>query len=113
MTYAAFRLAAYDPIKELLGEGNSSSDKREFPLWKKILAGASAGAIGAVIANPTDVLKVRMQAAGKVKKNTHPSYLSCSSCSCSSQLYLSLDLDLSIFRSLLLLRIGNTLPPIS
>jgi len=28
------------------------------PFWKKVLAGATAGSIGAAIATPTDVLKV-------------------------------------------------------
>jgi len=32
------------------------------PLWVKVLAGASAGTIGSAIANPTDVVMIRMQA---------------------------------------------------
>jgi len=37
-------------------------DPKTTPLWKKIVAGATAGAVGAAIANPTDLLKVRLQA---------------------------------------------------
>ena len=33
-------------------------------MWKKIAAGATAGALGSGIANPTDLVKVRMQAQG-------------------------------------------------
>lgn len=61
-SYAALRLALYDPIKSLLGESRSTSI--ELALWKKLIAGATSGGIGAAIANPTDVLKVRMQAEG-------------------------------------------------
>jgi solute carrier family 25 protein 14/30 len=43
------------------------------PFWKKVLAGATAGSIGAAIATPTDVLKVRMQADGA---NNRPRYRS-------------------------------------
>lgn len=33
-----------------------------FPFWKKIICGSISGVIGAAIATPTDVVKVRMQA---------------------------------------------------
>jgi solute carrier family 25 uncoupling protein 8/9 len=36
-------------------------------LWKKVAAGASSGAIASGIANPTDLVKVRMQTDGMVK----------------------------------------------
>lgn len=36
----------------------------DLSLWKKFLAGAVSGAVGAFIANPTDVIKIRMQAEG-------------------------------------------------
>ncbi len=32
------------------------------PFWKKLVAGATAGSIGAAIATPTDVLKVHSRA---------------------------------------------------
>jgi solute carrier family 25 uncoupling protein 8/9 len=37
------------------------------PLWKKIVAGGSAGAIASAVANPTDLIKVRLQTDGMVK----------------------------------------------
>ncbi|ELR23554.1 carrier superfamily protein [Acanthamoeba castellanii str. Neff] len=64
-SYAAIRLALYDPIKTLLGENRADGVKDGgLPFWKKLVAGATAGSIGAAIATPTDVLKVRMQAEG-------------------------------------------------
>ena len=42
-------MGMYDVIKELLG----CTDPRTTPLYKKVLSGATAGALGAAIANPT------------------------------------------------------------
>lgn len=36
------------------------------PLWCKVVAGAAAGGIGSALANPADVVKVRLQADGRV-----------------------------------------------
>lgn len=60
--YSTFRLGAYEPVKELLGASNYHA-----PLWKKILAGGITGSIGSAIANPTDLVKIRMQGQGKLK----------------------------------------------
>lgn len=46
----------------------SSSDP--VALWKKIVAGASAGAIASAAANPTDLVKVRMQTDGMLRDPT-------------------------------------------
>jgi len=37
------------------------------PLWKKIIAGGGAGAIASAVANPTDLIKVRLQTDGMAK----------------------------------------------
>jgi hypothetical protein len=58
-SYSTIRLGAYDPVKEMLGSGQTGLD---MPLWKKIVAGGLSGSVGAAIANPTDLVKVRMQA---------------------------------------------------
>jgi len=60
-TYSTLRMGGYDVMKDFLG----AKDPRTAPLWKKFIAGMTAGAIGAAIANPTDLVKVRMQAQGK------------------------------------------------
>lgn len=60
--YSTFRLGAYEPVKDLLGASNRNS-----PLYKKIVAGAIVGAVGSATANPTDLIKIRLQGEGKIK----------------------------------------------
>ncbi len=66
-------------MKDLLG----ATDPAHTPLWKKITAGAVSGAFGSALANPTDLVKVRMQAEGKLEagqarryKNTLDAFMS-------------------------------------
>ncbi|KAF0685266.1 Aste57867_22810 [Aphanomyces stellatus] len=58
--YSGIRLGAYEPMKELLG----ATDPSHTPLHLKVIAGAITGAFGSALANPTDLVKVRMQAEG-------------------------------------------------
>ncbi|ORX76069.1 mitochondrial carrier [Basidiobolus meristosporus CBS 931.73] len=58
-SYSTIRMGLYEPFKNLLSD--SESKNKPLPLWKKIIAGGAAGAVGAAIANPTDLVKVRMQ----------------------------------------------------
>ena len=62
-SYSTIRIGAYEPMKELLGAHNPART----PLWKKIVAGASSGAIGSAMASPTDLVKIRLQADGNLK----------------------------------------------
>ena len=48
----------YEPFKNLLG----GKDPKNTPIYIKMLAGSMSGCIGSFLANPTDILKVRMQA---------------------------------------------------
>lgn len=60
----AGRYGAYEPIKQMLdGEHPAGGLPADVPLWKKIAAGGAAGALGAAGATPSDLIKVRMQAA--------------------------------------------------
>ena len=61
-SYSTIRIGAYEPMKELLGAHNPART----PLWKKIVAGASSGAIGSAMASPTDLVKIRLQADGNL-----------------------------------------------
>ncbi|CAE6519603.1 unnamed protein product [Rhizoctonia solani] len=59
--YATIRLGTYEAHKDLLYELSNGVLTREgIPL--KALSGLMSGAIGASIANPTDLIKIRMQA---------------------------------------------------
>ncbi|BBN11863.1 hypothetical protein MPTK1_5g15390 [Marchantia polymorpha subsp. ruderalis] len=57
-SYSSIRMGAYEPFKKAFGADNPAHT----PLWIKVAAGASAGTIGSAIANPTDVIMIRMQA---------------------------------------------------
>lgn len=54
--YSTLRLGLYEPIKRVTGVTKQSSF-----VWK-FFAGGAAGLIGSAIANPADLLKIRMQA---------------------------------------------------
>merc|ERR1719478_1258533 len=62
-TYGSLRYGLYGPIKNSLGIKPGES----VPLWKKIVAGGTAGAVASAIANPTDLMKVRLQTDGMLK----------------------------------------------
>lgn len=62
-TYGSLRYGLYGPIKNSMG----IKAGEKVPLWKKIVAGGGAGAIASAVANPTDLLKVRLQADGMAK----------------------------------------------
>lgn len=52
------RIGLYDPIKSALG-GDSGG------FFQKVAAGLLSGGIAISVANPTDLVKVRMQSEGK------------------------------------------------
>jgi len=62
-TYGSLRYGLYGPIKNSMG----IDPGKPVPLWKKIVAGGTAGAIASAIANPTDLMKVRLQTDGMAK----------------------------------------------
>ncbi|CAE7435437.1 ucpB [Symbiodinium sp. CCMP2456] len=66
LSYSGMRMGLYEPVRETLAGRGGQQEKRQrtSPLVVKILAGAITGAIGSVIANPFDLLKVRMQGGG-------------------------------------------------
>lgn len=60
--YSGSRMMIYEYLREdVLGRDENGN----FALWKGIVAGMSAGAMGQFIANPTDLVKVQMQTDGK------------------------------------------------
>ncbi|ESR38233.1 mitochondrial uncoupling protein 2 [Citrus sinensis] len=61
--YGGLRIGLYDPVKTILVGGDFVGD---IPLYQKIFAALLTGAIAIVVANPTDLVKVRLQAEGKL-----------------------------------------------
>ena len=57
MSFGTLVLVGYEPLKALLGINANYS-----PLYLKVIAGSMSGALAAFPTNPTDLLKVRMQA---------------------------------------------------
>lgn len=68
-SYGSMRYGLYTPIRDALGV-DATLPKSKTPLWKKIVAGGGAGAIASAIANPTDLVKVRMQTDGMLQGAT-------------------------------------------
>uniref|UniRef100_A0A6B2LCJ4 Mitochondrial carrier protein n=1 Tax=Arcella intermedia TaxID=1963864 RepID=A0A6B2LCJ4_9EUKA len=62
LSYGSLRIGLYEPLKALFTFSPKHELPAPVPIWQKMLAGASSGAIAAAICNPTDVLKIRMQA---------------------------------------------------
>lgn len=61
LSYSGVRMGLYEPIREMLVSCKGGSKEKTSPLLIKIAAGAFTGAIGSLLANPFDLLKVRMQ----------------------------------------------------
>lgn len=62
--YGGIGVGLYVPIRKVvLGD----ADPKTAPLYKRILAGAMSGSLGQLVANPFDVVKVRIQADGRLK----------------------------------------------
>ncbi|KAK9290107.1 hypothetical protein L1049_008271 [Liquidambar formosana] len=61
--FGGLRIGMYEPVKNFYVGKDHVGD---VPLTKKILAALTTGAIGITVANPTDLVKVRLQAEGKL-----------------------------------------------
>ncbi|XP_048324402.1 mitochondrial uncoupling protein 2 isoform X1 [Ziziphus jujuba] len=61
--YGGLRIGLYDPVKVFLV---GSAFVGDIPLFHKIVAALLTGALAIALANPTDLVKVRLQAEGKL-----------------------------------------------
>ncbi|XP_057516047.1 mitochondrial uncoupling protein 1 [Amaranthus tricolor] len=61
--FGGLRIGLYEPVKTFYVGKDHVGD---VPLSKKILAALTTGAVGIMVANPTDLVKVRLQAEGKL-----------------------------------------------
>jgi len=75
-TYSTLRMGGYEVFRDVFFSINSYYGYQTpgIPLWQKIISGMLSGAIGAAIANPTDLVKVRLQAEGKLKPGQQKRY---------------------------------------
>ena len=71
MLFGGLRIGMYDPVKSLIVGKDHVGD---ISLGAKILAGLTTGALGIAVASPTDLVKVRMQAEGKLPAGTARRY---------------------------------------
>jgi len=62
LLYSGIRMGCYPTVRGLVAGGNSA--KEDIGLGAKILAGIITGAFGAGLANPLDVMRVRMSVEG-------------------------------------------------
>ncbi|KAM8952343.1 mitochondrial uncoupling protein 4 [Pelodytes ibericus] len=69
VVYSGVRMIVYEQLRDSkLGKGEDES----FALWKAVLGGMAAGAIGQFFASPTDLVKVQMQMEGKRRLEGRP-----------------------------------------
>ena len=63
MVFASLRIGLYEPVKRFyVGD---KFDGQLIPMHYRIAAGLTTGAFGILVANPTDVVKIRFQGEGK------------------------------------------------
>lgn len=60
MVFASIRIGAYEPVRNLFSGGDPNPT-----MLQRIAAGLATGALGITVANPTDVVKIRLQAEGR------------------------------------------------
>ena len=73
MVFASLRIGLYDPVKKFYA-GSDPEQQKNPSLWKKICAGLTTGAFGITIANPTDVVKIRLQGDRILAPGQSPRY---------------------------------------
>lgn len=75
MCFASVRLGCYDGVKNFYG---SLIREREdgMQIFTRILAGLTTGGMAVIVAQPTDVVKIRMQAQIKTNPLVKPKYTS-------------------------------------
>lgn len=55
-SYSSIRMGIYEPIRNLISSGKPAD---QITFFERTLAGGTAGALGIMIANPTDLIKIR------------------------------------------------------
>jgi len=75
LVFATLRLGLYEPVRDFYYEKlEGGGDKTKSSLVTKVFAGLTTGAIAMCFAQPADVLKIRLQAQGRVLPGEKPLY---------------------------------------
>lgn len=69
IVYSGFRMNIYEQLRDKVFKKNPDGT---YPLWKGVICGSTAGALGQFVASPTDLVKVRMQMEGRRRLEGHP-----------------------------------------
>lgn len=69
--FGGLRIGMYEPVKNLIV---GKDHQGEVPLHLKIAAGLTTGALGIMVASPTDLVKVRMQSEGRLAEGVPKRY---------------------------------------
>ena len=70
LIYAGVRLGLYKTVEDHYQE----TYNRKLTFWEKFVASLSTGAIGAFVANPSDLALVRFQADNNLPRNERRNY---------------------------------------
>lgn len=68
--YGGLRIGLYEPVKNIITGGKTEGDN----LGVKVLSGLATGALAISVASPTDLVKVRMQAEGRLPPGVPKKY---------------------------------------
>lgn len=55
-SYSSIRMGIYEPIRNIISRGKAAD---QISFVERTFAGGTAGAIGILLANPTDLIKIR------------------------------------------------------
>merc|ERR1719492_489876 len=66
------RMTVYEEVRTSLQKENKETNEDGFPLWKKVIAGMTAGGMGQFVASPTDLIKTQIQMEGKRRLQGKP-----------------------------------------
>jgi len=75
LVFASLRLGMYEPIRNFYYENlEGGDDLNKSSLITKVLAGLTTGALAMCVAQPADVMKIRLQAQGHLPPGEKPLY---------------------------------------
>jgi len=81
LVFASLRLGLYEPIRNFYYEKlEGGDDVNQSSLITKVFAGLTTGALAMCVAQPTDVIKIRLQAQGRLPPGEKPLYSGMADC---------------------------------